>query len=90
MKKLLSLLTFSLLTGGAMVSAQWDPYPMKNVPRLPNGKVDVQALFATPTIAELTQALSAHSSDIVDVPPNLIPQFARQRHSSVYDIELRV
>src|SRR5205823_3755076 len=29
-------------------------------------KVDVQALFATPTIAELTQALSAHSSDIVD------------------------
>src|SRR5947207_7598403 len=43
MKKLLSLLTFSLLTGCAIMSAQWDPYPMKNVPRLPNGKVDLQA-----------------------------------------------
>jgi hypothetical protein len=43
MKKLLSLLTISLLTGAMVASAQWEPYPMKNVPRLPNGKVDLQA-----------------------------------------------
>jgi hypothetical protein len=43
MKKRLISLMISLLTGGMMASAQWDPYPMKNVPRLANGKVDLQA-----------------------------------------------
>jgi len=43
MKKLLSLLVVTGLAGGVVASAQWDPYPMKNVPRLPNGKVDLQA-----------------------------------------------
>ena len=43
MKKLLSLLVVMGLAGGVVASAQWDPYPMKNVPRLPNGKVDLQA-----------------------------------------------
>ena len=43
MKKLLSLLIVTGLAGGVVASAQWEPYPMKNVPRLPNGKVDLQA-----------------------------------------------
>jgi hypothetical protein len=43
MKKLLSLLTVTCVTAGVVVSAQWDPQPMKNVPRLPNGKVDLSA-----------------------------------------------
>ncbi|HXD72928.1 MAG TPA: hypothetical protein VN628_04300 [Vicinamibacterales bacterium] len=46
MKKLLSLLTvvaIATVTAGVAVSAQWDPFPMKNVPRLPDGKVDLKA-----------------------------------------------
>jgi len=43
MKKLLSLLTVVVIAGGVAVSAQWDPWPMKNVPRLPDGKVDLKA-----------------------------------------------
>jgi hypothetical protein len=43
MKKLLSLLVVTVFVGGIPASAQWDPYPMKNVPRLPDGKVDLQA-----------------------------------------------
>jgi len=33
----------ALWTTGASLHAQWDPYPWKNVPRLPNGKVDLNA-----------------------------------------------
>ena len=43
MKKLLSLLVVTVVAGGVVASAQWEPWPMKNVPRLPNGKVDLQA-----------------------------------------------
>ncbi len=43
MKKRLSLLVLGVAAAGVALSAQWDPYPMKNVPRLPNGKVDLQA-----------------------------------------------
>jgi hypothetical protein len=32
-----------LLALSTASQAQWDPYPMKNVPRLPNGKVDLNA-----------------------------------------------
>lgn len=32
-----------LLIGVASASAQWDPYPAKNVPRTPDGKVDLKA-----------------------------------------------
>ena len=44
MKKLQSLLTLAFVAAGVVVSAQWDPFPMKNVPRLPDGKVDLKAL----------------------------------------------
>jgi len=43
MKKLQSLLTLAFVAAGVVVSAQWDPFPMKNVPRLPDGKVDLKA-----------------------------------------------
>jgi|SRR5712671_2274113 len=43
MKKLLSCLTVTMIAAGAALSAQWEPFPMKNVPRLPSGKVDLQA-----------------------------------------------
>jgi hypothetical protein len=43
MKKRLSLVAAAVLMSGIAVLAQWDPFPMKNVPRLANGKVDVQA-----------------------------------------------
>jgi len=43
MKKTLILAAAALIGGTSAMSAQWDPYPMKNVPRLPNGKVDLQA-----------------------------------------------
>jgi hypothetical protein len=43
MKKRLSLVVAAVLLSGSFVLAQWDPFPMKNVPRLPNGKVDLQA-----------------------------------------------
>ncbi len=43
MKTIPSLTFGALLIATAALSAQWDPYPMKNVPRLPNGKVDLQA-----------------------------------------------
>ena len=43
MNKLLSCLTVTVVAWGVALTAQWDPYPMKNVPRLPNGKVDLQA-----------------------------------------------
>ena len=42
MKKLLSSLMLACVAA-AVPAAQWDSYPMKNVPRLPNGKVDLQA-----------------------------------------------
>ena len=32
-----------VLCFGAIVNAQWDPYPWKRVPRTPDGKVDVKA-----------------------------------------------
>jgi len=37
------LVVAAVLLSGSFVLAQWDPFPMKNVPRLPNGKVDLQA-----------------------------------------------
>jgi hypothetical protein len=32
-----------LLAGGSPTLAQWDPYPWKNVPRTPDGKIDLKA-----------------------------------------------
>jgi hypothetical protein len=32
-----------LLAGGSPTFAQWDPYPWKNVPRTPDGKIDLKA-----------------------------------------------
>jgi hypothetical protein len=43
MKKMLWLAVVALVASTAVLAAQWDPYPTKNVPRLPNGKVDLQA-----------------------------------------------
>lgn len=43
MQKTPVLAAFAFVAATAAMSAQWDPYPMKNVPRLPNGKVDLQA-----------------------------------------------
>jgi len=43
MKKLMSSVLFTLVCAGGVVSAQWDPFPMRNVPRLPDGKVDLKA-----------------------------------------------
>jgi len=43
MKKLLSMMPAVLVTASVVLSAQWDPFPMKNVPRLPDGKVDLKA-----------------------------------------------
>src|SRR5215467_1846599 len=43
MKKTLFFAAATLIVATVVPSAQWDPYPMKNVPRLPNGKVDLQA-----------------------------------------------
>ena len=36
-------------------------------------KVDVRALFATPTLAELAASVSQRTRDRVEVPPNRIP-----------------
>ena len=43
MKKLLSFVALAFLTAGTVASAQWDPFPMKNVPRTADGKVDLKA-----------------------------------------------
>ena len=43
MKKLMSFAAAAVLTAGVVLSAQWDPFPMKNVPRTPDGKVDMKA-----------------------------------------------
>src|SRR5205085_8011216 len=43
MKRLLALSAAVVLASGIVASAQWDPFPMKNVPRLPDGKVDLKA-----------------------------------------------
>jgi hypothetical protein len=40
----LSLFALSIAwAGSSTVAAQWDPYPWKNVPRTPDGKVDLKA-----------------------------------------------
>ncbi len=43
MKKMYGYALALVLAATAGLTAQWDPYPMKNVPRLPNGKVDLKA-----------------------------------------------
>jgi hypothetical protein len=43
MKKTSFFAAATLIVATVVLSAQWDPYPMKNVPRLANGKVDLQA-----------------------------------------------
>jgi hypothetical protein len=43
MQRLLIASVCAVLSGGIVASAQWDPWPMKNVPRLADGKVDLKA-----------------------------------------------
>ena len=37
------LSSLAIVLFASIAGAQWDPFPMKNVPRLPDGKVDLKA-----------------------------------------------
>jgi hypothetical protein len=47
-------------------------------------QVDVRALFATPTLMELAAAIGTET-DLVEVPPNLIPQVQKQQRHSLQE-----
>jgi aryl carrier-like protein len=51
--------------------------------------VDVRALFSTPTIAGLAQAVT-FQSDVVQVPPNLIPTAPQKSDPSSKGFEIRI
>jgi arthrofactin-type cyclic lipopeptide synthetase A len=52
-------------------------------------QVDVRALFARPTIAELASCAGS-SESLVEVPPNLIPNINTELFDSSENVELRL
>jgi aryl carrier-like protein len=52
-------------------------------------QVDVRALFARPTIAELASCMGS-SESLVEVPPNLIPNINTELFDGSENVELRL